>query len=434
MSITRPVSRETLASIPWMSGKSLSHAMREVSLRGPNDAETWRNLLSRADVIVESLNAKQSALILNAISRVGDFAIDYEPFLRRFVKKFLIRVIDQCNALDVAQLVHALASFQLAPAEVLTKLRGQIALKANEMEEKELSMTAVGLAKLDPTNPHLPSVEAVLERGSQLCKSPHCLNDQTVAQLLSLAKTFGMQKERLISPLVERATILVHSDDPSATSARSAVLILACLSTSTQNAEYVSGFIEKFLGSSKTSRNLSLKQLIVTLRSLQKLGVTESNPAAIHRMIDNITNRMTRTSETETAALDGTTLCMLLNSLSRISSCVETRLFNTVLTTIFIESKNISSSDATVLMQSLARVGKNTLDPALIDSILTKVYSIELSGKELSIVAVALSRIYGAQMSVKTFQWVADRCKFLQQIHAISDTDLASVRIHLDKV
>lgn len=430
MSITRPVSRETLASIPWMSGKSLSHAMREVSLRGPNDAETWRNLLSRADVIVESLNAKQSALILNAISRVRDLAIDYEPFLKRFVKKFLIRVIDQCNALDVAQLVHALASFQSAPAEVLTKLRGQIALKANEMEEKELSMTAVGLAKLDPTNPHLPSVEAVLERGSQLCKSPHCLNDQTVAQLLSLAKTCGMQKE--ISPLVERATILVHSDDPSATSARSAVLILTCLSTSTQNAEYVSGFIDKFLGSSKTSCNLSLKQLIVTLRSLQKLGVTESNPAAIHRLIDNISNRMTRTSET--AALDGTTLCMLLNSLSRIPRCVETRLFNTVLTAIFIKSKNISSSDATVLMQSLARVGKNTLDPALIDSILEKVYSIELSGKELSIVAVALSRIYGAQMSVKTFQWVADRCKFLQQIHAISDTDLASVRIHLDKV
>lgn len=424
MSIARPVSKETLASIPWMSGKSLSQTMREVSIRGPNDAETWRNLLSRADVIVESLNSKQSALILNSLARVRSSVIDYEPFLKRFMNKFLHHVVSECNGLDVAQLVHGISEFSnLKPKpELIESFHERILFTVSLMEERELCMLALGVSRLFhttcPKNSAL--VQAVVKRGLEISET---LNDQTLAQLINLGTMMSGEHELLTMGLVPRATALVQSN----MSPRSAVLILSSLARSKIKCdEYISGFTQRFSSLS------SLRQQIVTLRSFQKMGMMQSDPSLLYSLLDRIKANFSRNGLSQ--SLDIKTLCVLANAASRISSA--SQFFEDVMHAIIARDDvtKMSGCEVTSLIQSIARIGTNG-NPTILETLLKKhllVESIEFTGQQLSIIAVTLTRLGKVDLSL--FQWFKLKCKHMEDACRISEHELRSIRLSLDRV
>jgi hypothetical protein len=198
MSVLRPVSVETLASIPWMSAKSLSHAMREVSLRGPNDSETWKQLMSRADVIAASFNPKHAALVLNSLARIKKLGYVEDLFLKRFINRFLPNVVPDCNALDSAQIVHAISMFpNQASKEVVDQILHRIQEMVPHMDHPSLCMTAVGVSHL--SHPPLSVVQVIVTHGlTQECTG------RFLSQLLILASLHPHEMKLYIDQILSR--------------------------------------------------------------------------------------------------------------------------------------------------------------------------------------------------------------------------------------
>jgi hypothetical protein len=310
----RAVSAETLASIPWMSAKSLSHAMREVSLRGPYELETWMRLISRADMISPSFSAKQSALVLNSLARVmdlPDLVGSFDAFVKRYVRRFLVNIIQTCSPLDTAQLVHAVGEFnqcftdvdEHAITSLLSSLRANIPL----MQDRELSMTACGLFKLQNSDPVTVTlvIRAALRLGNQL-------SDQSLAQIVNLAAHSQPGSRSDICDLVTKMIIETRDRMIDMNPRTMAVLLTSLAKLRLSNPECISLLCDSLNSSSNPRlRASSFQTLVLILRSLQKLGVGAHNPLVLHSLIDIMNSRRFEDESTGN-------LCMYVNAVSRM--------------------------------------------------------------------------------------------------------------------
>ena len=342
----RPVSAETLASIPWMSAKSLSHAMREVSLRGPNEAATWQQLLSRADVIARSFNAKQSALVLNSIARVRsrDCVSSQDAFLTRFVRRFLPHIIPSCNALDTAQIIHSLSLFPtLVDQAVVVAAKCHLSSVLDDMNEQAVSMTAAGLGRLGgQLDPSL--IEHILARGVELN-----LGSQAVAQLLTLAANSPHTDRHHFMGALGKLTAQLTNCLPEVRSL--AVILNALARLQLRNADFMSLVAEAVMDDSNTAftHGASVKQLTIILRSLQKLSIMNTNPLVCFRLVDLIRRRPLSEN------VDNPTVCLLLSAVSRMNGMRD--FFVTVLEHSVSSSRALQPDELTVILQAVARMG-----------------------------------------------------------------------------
>ena len=289
MSVARAVSVETLSSIPWMSGKSLSHAMREVSLRGPNEKEVWNQLVSRADVISNSLSPKQSALLLNSIARVSDHPDligTFDSFLRRYVRKFLVHALEEASPLDLAQTVHALGdlSKNARPNEQLVQmLLSKLRTCLSDMDDRSLSMTSFGVNRMkldiDPT-----IVEIFLKCALALGES---LSDRTLAQVLNLASVHGNDSLAGGDLVAQSAPRIITMNF------RTLCLLLSSLGRLRLRNQAVTAALGEVVMSPSFSAAVSVEQLAIIHRSSLKLGVAETHPHIIHRLDDLLKKRGT---------------------------------------------------------------------------------------------------------------------------------------------
>lgn len=375
MSIARPVSVETLSSIPWMSAKSLSHAMREVSLRGPNDAETWQQLCSRGDVIVKSFNPKQAALVLNSLARVKSKGILEVDFIRRFVHKFLPAIVTDCNALDTAQILHALSEFKsIVKIEIFEQVADRVTACASQLDERGVSMVATAVSRV-PDMVNDVMIHSVVSRGIEIGD----LNDQTLSQVIHLA-SLGTVPVKDVSVLLAQATDRAHI-----MSVRSLVLITNSLTRLKEKfsiQEFVSMVSESVLdnSSSRFSEGASISQLVVLLRSLQKLRAQDTSPLVLHRTVELLSHR-------DIHSADVSSMVILLSALSRMPG--ESKLAGRVVAQLI--TRPFSTQDTVSVVTSLCRLRIN--DPQVISVITQKIPEMDFKTAEL--VGKALSKLDG---------------------------------------
>jgi hypothetical protein len=311
MSILRPVSSETLASIPWMSAKTLSHTMREVSLRGPNERPTWTQLVSRADVIVESFNPKQASLVLNSITRVRQIPeLDglFNEYYRRHISKFLEAIVREMSSLDVAQTLHALGEWVcvVRPSETLIKTLEQSFLRnVASMDDRSLSMACHGVSNLGLFEQEI--VSAVLSAAVNIGEG---LSDRTLGQILNhstLASKVHANDRQLINQLGSLAVQRLGNMN-----FRTFVLVLNSLAKLRADNPDVMHAVAEVVRSANFLKSASLQQLIVVLRSIQKLNKTGINPPEVYRLLDVISTRPLQFR-------DANTPCTLLNAITRVA-------------------------------------------------------------------------------------------------------------------
>jgi hypothetical protein len=371
MSIARPVSVETLASIPWMSAKSLSHAMREVSLRGPNDPQTWTHLVSRADMIAPSFNPKQAALMMNSLARIKiETEGPVELFIRRYMRRFLSEIIPNCSPLDLAQVVHAIGSFSrhhdCISSNLIQDIDSALTQRIPRMDDKEISMTACGLASVDSLGSS-DVVRALLDASIQLGNQ---LTDRTLAQVLNLAGIRGYSCEALVAQELVRRIPNMNQ--------RSLILSLNAVSRlGIKNNAMVSVLSETIMNPGSQLVAIPFHQLTLLLRSLQKQGMAKSDPLCLHRIMDSLIRSDFNNQNTGA-------LCAFVNCASRLSGysqmiqeCIRILL-----------GRSLQPAEATLLIQSVCRM--NDFDSACIKTLLRKC---EFKGPELLRICKALDRI-----------------------------------------
>lgn len=344
----RTVSAETLASIPWMSAKSLAHAMREVSLRGPHELETWMGLISRADMISSSFSAKQSALVLNSLARVmdlPDLVGSFDAFVKRYVRRFLGNIIQTCSPLDMAQLVHAIGEFNQCLTDVdkhgisslLSSLRANIPL----MQDRELSMTACGLYKLQNSDPVTVTLlmKAALRLGNQL-------SDQSLAQIVNLAANSQDGSRSDICDLVNMMIIQTRDRMNDMNPRTMALLLTSLAKLRISNPECISLICDSLkTPSNPRLRASSFQTLVLILRSLQKLDVGARNPLVLHSLIDIMNSRRFEDEST-------INLCMYANAVSRLKGYDAE-----VITCLrLILGREVTPAQVVLVLQSASRV------------------------------------------------------------------------------
>lgn len=272
MSVLRPVSAQSIISIPWMSSKSLAHAMRDVSLRGPNSPETWTSLQSRGDMIAHSFSSKHSALMLSALARVRHLNPELvnSAFVSRFVNRILFpSVWNTCNSLDVSQILHAMISFPdflLVLKETIKSDPSFLSDKIKEMDPNSLSMTSLALSKLSLSSLF---VGDVLMRVNSI----ECTNDQLIGQVLQLVASNPGEAHLYVEELHTLCTPLADRLDQ--VSVRSLTLITSSLVKIAKHthldflSEYTSMLVPLM---DIPDKGASLKQLAVLLHAVYYLA------------------------------------------------------------------------------------------------------------------------------------------------------------------
>lgn len=358
--------------------------MREVSLRGPNDVNTWMRLISRADMICASFSAKQSALVFNSFSRVmdvPDLIGSFDAFVKRYVRKFLVKVIPTCSPLDSAQLVHAMGEFhkclngteQNVIATVMESLREKIPL----MQDRELSMTACGLIKLRNRDPLIATL--VLESGLRLGGE---LSDQSLAQIVNLAANCQPGSGSNLCDLVNRMIIQTPSRTRDMNPRTMALLLTSLVKLRVSNPEFVSSLSDSILSPSNSRlTSSSFQTLAVILRSLQKMGIGERNPLVLHKLVDLMNSR---------SFGDQTTgdLCMYVNGVARMKGYDED-----VMTCLrLILARELTPVQVILVLQSFSRLkdplGCDYLAGMIMDHL--KLHSESFSKDQLNAIAVAV--------------------------------------------
>jgi hypothetical protein len=283
MSLLRPVSAETLSSIPWMSAKSLSHAMREVSLRGPNDKDTWIQLLSRADVISHSLNNKQNALLLNSIARIRrkeELTGIFDTFLRRHASKFLVHLIPESSPLDLAHVLHALGEFSDVlnpPNEVLQAFRARARESISAMDEKSLGIACFGLYRLRLGESSV--VGAVLSSAQGRLEF---LSDRTLVQVINLATICPDLGSKLRGSLLELSVEAIkrmpHMDH------KTVFLLIKSIAKLRISTPDLTAAILEWVNGPGFAQVATVEQLKILMKSLEKLKLDTSDISVLHRV------------------------------------------------------------------------------------------------------------------------------------------------------
>ena len=399
-----------------MSAKSLSQTMREVSIRGPHDSDTWHNLVSRADVIVASFNAKQSALVLNSLARIEDKKImDSHAFIIRFVKKFLPATVRDMNGLDLAQVIHAIGAFRSlhVSEDLKTAISTALPVVVGQMDSKSLSMTAFGLSRLALWD----ATSFVLQRALDVQDS---LEDQSLAQIVSLVASCGAaddakQLQDLMRCVIQRVPSI---------SVRSLSLSLNSFARlKVDNSHLVNLVGERILDAKDTaiSRGASLSQLVVILRSLQKLGVMQQNPRVSHKLVELIS------AKPLDERIPSHIACTLLSALSRLPGY--TALIDQVF--ILVASRELSSDQIALLFQVMARSGITSAFESVHAKMAASPHS--FTGRQISIIAAACEQL-PRELTQNTFTAVAIRSRQLELSNEIKSTDLRSIQFIINKL
>jgi hypothetical protein len=287
--MARPVSVETLASIPWMSGKRVSHCMREVSLRGPDSVDVWRKLLGRADMIAHSLNPKQTGLILNALARVRRRDLkELDPFMTRFTARFLPNILTHANPIDIAQILHAYSELGYEVPNMDT-VNGRLAECIPTMDAPTVSLLTSGLSGSHKL------FTLILTRSVQLLKIE--FNEQLFAQSFKVIHDTPPSMEFLAITAQHVPTM----------SLRCLVLTVSGLGRcGTRNPELIDIISERI-----ASIDFTLKQLGVLLRGLQKMDAMKTHPDLCYKLAERIVAR---------DSVDSSTMSVLLAGLVRIQN------------------------------------------------------------------------------------------------------------------
>ena len=304
-----------------MSAKSLAHAMRDVSLRGPNDLNTWTRLVGRADMIAHSFNPKQAALVVHSLGKVFEkktfSQTDFiQSFISRFNRKFLPEIVPHTTALDAAQIIHGLSVLEKTNKrliESLPVLMNRVSSLAPHMDMKSVSMCAAGLSNdkiVVPNQIRTNCIVALSQRFLQL----EDVNEQSFAQIMRACSTLGPDEEirKLVDEICVKCIMMFQT--MSVRSLSVALNSLGKMGNCTRPIvnEILMIVSERVLrGESSFSSGASLLQLAVILRSLQKLGINDVSPLVDHALVKYI-----RTRDLET--LSAHTVCVLLSALSHV--------------------------------------------------------------------------------------------------------------------
>ena len=362
--MSNPVSLLTLESIPWMSAKSLSHAMREVSLRGPNDLGTWTRLVGRADMIAHSFNPKQTALVVHSLGKIFEqklFPTDFiETFLGRFTRKFLPHIVPHTSPLDAAQIAHGLAIFgktnKRVSAHCLSMMMDRVSELAFDMDMKAVSMCAASLSDKRSVLPEEVRSKCIVALSSRFLQLDD-VNEQSFAQILRACTTMASEKEvgEIVTDLCVKNLKLFQS-----MSVRSLSVCLnslaKVLNTNTPVVNEIllicSERIEE--GDSGIATGASLLQLGVLLRSLQKLGIRKVSAMTDQAMVKYIQSRDRSNMSTHT-------VCVLLSALVEVPGT--TGLVRTVIDSVRIMNGRFSPTEIAAISNALKR---SEVDPEFV--------------------------------------------------------------------
>lgn len=354
-----------------MSAKSLSHTMREVSIRGPHDTEIWSRLLSRADMIAHSFNPKQTALVVNSLARMksSNFRAMIEspdlinPFMTRFDKKFLASVIQHSSALDIAQIAHG---FEVLGTRMTSRnfssLLAKITQLASHMDTSSVSMCALALShETGCEDDKVKCLEALVSR----IMGNDQINEQCLAQMLRACATVPGQS-RIVKiveemcmknlPMIETMSIrglcvclnslakLKMVDRPVVNE----IIILVADRVDREDSAFRDG--------------ASILQVGLLLRSLQKLGVQSVAPILEHRLVQYIRMRNIETNMSSKA------ICLLVSALTQVSQTED-------LVVSFIRRKRndgqIFSPTEIAALSSALKTSR--MDPNIIESLIRDV-------------------------------------------------------------
>ncbi|GBE60738.1 hypothetical protein, conserved [Babesia ovata] len=122
MIATRPVSRESLAAVPWVGVSRITTLIEEVHRRGPNDAKTWSQLLKRFDVILNSFGHKHLARVLVTLAKVGNCPDD----LLRKIRNQALSQLQQCDLLSCCGILYGMKRLGACDTELLQRFRKQV--------------------------------------------------------------------------------------------------------------------------------------------------------------------------------------------------------------------------------------------------------------------------------------------------------------------
>lgn len=267
-----------------MSGKRVSHCMREVSLRGPDSVDVWN----------PNPNPK-TGLILNALARVRQRDLkELDPFMTRFTARFLPNILTHANAIDIAQILHAYSElgYEIPSMETVD---GKLAECIPTMDAATLSLLASGLSGLQRTEKLFP---LILTRSVQLLKIE--FNEQLFAQSFKVIHDTPPSMEFLAITAQHIPTM----------SLRCLVLTVSALGRcGTRNSELIDIIIERI-----ASIDFTLKQLGVLLRGLQKMDAMNTHPDWCYKLAERIVPR---------DSVDLSTMSVLLAGLVRIHNTNE---------------------------------------------------------------------------------------------------------------
>ena len=346
-SLKQPVSRESIASIPWMSAKSLSHVIRDVSIRGPQLKEVWDQIQSRADVIAHSFNAKQSALVVVGLGKIVSEHPEFvnKLFVDRFVSKFLHQIFSSCNSLDIAQILYGLSRLGKC-----VDFGNVIETNVPLMDVNSLSMTSLALSSpIFQSQLSRDLLLVILQRAVAL----ENVNDQCIGQVLHLSTPFGA--DPLCNPLI----LILHAklvDGLDQISFKSLALVLSsmCSSECPISPDFLSMLHCALLA--KEYSGATLTSLGVILRSIQKIytheHVIDFTPVS-SLLIEEIGKRNLLNQGTRTLGL-------LLSAISRQASTCNTT--SSVVTASILNALNerpvAEFSEFISILSSMGRLGQ----------------------------------------------------------------------------
>ncbi|CDR94076.1 hypothetical protein, conserved [Babesia bigemina] len=122
MIVTRPVSRESLAAVPWVGVSRITTLIEEVHRRGPNDAKTWSQLLKRFNAILSSFGHKHLARVLVTLAKVGNCPDD----LLRKIRNQALSQLHQCDLLSCCGILYGLKRLGACDTELLQRFQKQV--------------------------------------------------------------------------------------------------------------------------------------------------------------------------------------------------------------------------------------------------------------------------------------------------------------------
>ncbi|AFZ79543.1 hypothetical protein BEWA_023920 [Theileria equi strain WA] len=120
--LSRHVSFDTLASVPWVGVSRLVTIMENVIKRGPNTKNTWISLISRANIIMKSFSTRHLSRMIMILSKCQ---FCDQSFIERLKSESMKRV-DDSDILSCSGFLFGLDKMGVCDAVLLNHFRNRV--------------------------------------------------------------------------------------------------------------------------------------------------------------------------------------------------------------------------------------------------------------------------------------------------------------------